>query len=42
MGANIAVEGNTAVVTGVEQLNGAPVMASDLQAFVDLSEQMAT
>lgn len=36
MGANIAVEGNTAVVTGVEQLNGAPVMASDLRASAAL------
>jgi UDP-N-acetylglucosamine 1-carboxyvinyltransferase len=36
MGANIAVEGNTAVVTGVEQLNSAPVMASDLRASAAL------
>ena len=36
MGANIAVEGNTAVVTGVEKLNGAPVMASDLRASAAL------
>ena len=36
MGAKIAVEGNTAVVTGVEQLNGAPVMASDLRASAAL------
>jgi UDP-N-acetylglucosamine 1-carboxyvinyltransferase len=36
MGANIAVEGNTAVVTGVEALNGAPVMASDLRASAAL------
>lgn len=36
MGANIAVEGNTAVVTGVDQLNGAPVMASDLRASAAL------
>ncbi|MDG1693928.1 MAG: UDP-N-acetylglucosamine 1-carboxyvinyltransferase [Porticoccaceae bacterium] len=36
MGANIAVEGNTAVVTGVDKLNGAPVMASDLRASAAL------
>lgn len=32
MGANIAMEGNTAVVQGVERLQGAPVMATDLRA----------
>ncbi len=32
MGANIRVEGNVAIVTGVEQLIGAPVMATDLRA----------
>ena len=36
MGANISVEGNTAVVTGVERLKGAPVMASDLRASAAL------
>jgi UDP-N-acetylglucosamine 1-carboxyvinyltransferase len=36
MGANIVVDGNTAVVTGVDQLNGAPVMASDLRASAAL------
>lgn len=36
MGANIAVEGNTAIVTGVEALKGAPVMASDLRASAAL------
>ena len=36
MGANITVEGNTAVVTGVERLKGAPVMASDLRASASL------
>ena len=36
MGANISVEGNTAVVTGVEKLKGAPVMASDLRASAAL------
>jgi UDP-N-acetylglucosamine 1-carboxyvinyltransferase len=32
MGANIRIDGNHAVVTGVERLSGAPVMASDLRA----------
>jgi UDP-N-acetylglucosamine 1-carboxyvinyltransferase len=36
MGANIAVEGNTAIVTGVKMLKGAPVMASDLRASAAL------
>ncbi|MCK5893771.1 MAG: UDP-N-acetylglucosamine 1-carboxyvinyltransferase [Endozoicomonadaceae bacterium] len=36
MGANIAVEGNTAIVTGVKQLKGAPVMATDLRASASL------
>ena len=36
MGAHINVEGNTAIVTGVEQLKGAPVMASDLRASASL------
>ena len=36
MGAHITLEGNTAVVTGVERLNGAPVMASDLRASASL------
>lgn len=36
MGARIAVEGNTAIVTGVESLRGAPVMASDLRASASL------
>ena len=36
MGATITVEGNTAVVTGVERLNAAPVMASDLRASAAL------
>jgi UDP-N-acetylglucosamine 1-carboxyvinyltransferase len=36
MGANITVEGNTAVVTGVDRLNGAPVMSSDLRASAAL------
>jgi UDP-N-acetylglucosamine 1-carboxyvinyltransferase len=32
MGAKIALEGNTAVIEGVERLSGAPVMATDLRA----------
>lgn len=36
MGADIRVEGNTAVVTGVERLSGAPVMATDLRASASL------
>lgn len=32
MGAQIQVEGNVAIVTGVESLSGAPVQASDLRA----------
>ena len=32
MGADIRIEGHHAVVTGVERLSGAPVMASDLRA----------
>lgn len=36
MGANIDVQGGTATVTGVPQLKGAPVMATDLRASVSL------
>ena len=36
MGAKIHLEGNTAIVTGVERLKGAPVMASDLRASASL------
>ena len=36
MGAKIALEGNTAVVTGVDQLSGAPVMATDRRASASL------
>lgn len=36
LGANIAVEGNTAVVTGVPSLSGARVMATDLRASASL------
>lgn len=36
MGANIALEGNTAMTTGVEHLTGAQVMATDLRASASL------
>ena len=36
MGAHIQLEGATAVIKGVEQLSGAPVMASDLRASAAL------
>ncbi|MCP4995778.1 MAG: UDP-N-acetylglucosamine 1-carboxyvinyltransferase [Gammaproteobacteria bacterium] len=36
MGANIRLEGNTAICTGVERLQGAPVMATDLRASASL------
>ena len=32
MGANIELDGNTAVIRGVDRLHGAPVMATDLRA----------
>ena len=36
MGANIKLEGNTAICAGVERLTGAPVMATDLRASASL------
>ncbi len=36
MGADISLEGNTAIVKGVEQLHGAQVMATDLRASASL------
>ena len=36
MGADIEVQGNTAICRGVEQLTGAPVMATDLRASASL------
>ncbi len=36
MGANIRLEGNTAIITGVERLTAAPVMATDLRASASL------
>jgi UDP-N-acetylglucosamine 1-carboxyvinyltransferase len=37
MGANIELEGNTAIVRGVGRLQGAPVMATDLRASASLA-----
>jgi UDP-N-acetylglucosamine 1-carboxyvinyltransferase len=36
MGADIRIEGNTAVIQGVGNLSGAPVMATDLRASASL------
>ncbi len=36
MGARIVIEGNTAIITGQEGLQGAPVMATDLRASASL------
>ncbi|MDY0006615.1 MAG: UDP-N-acetylglucosamine 1-carboxyvinyltransferase [Spongiibacteraceae bacterium] len=36
MGARIAIEGNTAIIHGVEKLKAAPVMATDLRASASL------
>ncbi|MHB1947829.1 MAG: UDP-N-acetylglucosamine 1-carboxyvinyltransferase [Gammaproteobacteria bacterium] len=36
MGANISLKGNTAICTGVDQLLGAPTMATDLRASASL------
>jgi UDP-N-acetylglucosamine 1-carboxyvinyltransferase len=36
MGADARLEGNTAIVTGVDELKGAPVMATDLRASASL------
>lgn len=36
LGANISVEGSTAIVKGVEKLSGAPLMATDLRASASL------
>ena len=36
LGANVQLEGNTAIIQGVENLNGAPVMATDLRASASL------
>ena len=36
LGADITIEGNTAIIAGVAQLRGAPVMATDLRASASL------
>jgi UDP-N-acetylglucosamine 1-carboxyvinyltransferase len=36
MGADIRIEGNTAIIAGVPRLTGAPVMATDLRASASL------
>ena len=36
MGADVKLEGNTAIINGVEQLTSAPVMATDLRASASL------
>ena len=36
MGADLSIEGNTAITRGVEHLTGAPVMATDLRASASL------
>lgn len=36
MGADIKLEGNTAIITGVDHLNAAPIMATDLRASASL------
>ncbi len=36
MGANIRLESNTAIITGVDRLTAAPVMATDLRASASL------
>jgi len=36
LGADIRVDGHTAVIRGVEKLSGAPVMATDLRASASL------
>ena len=36
MGGNITLIGNTAVIEGIDRLQGAPVMATDLRASASL------
>ena len=36
VGANIILEGNAALIKGVDKLSGAPVMATDLRASASL------
>ena len=37
MGADIEMQGNTAIIRGVKSLHGAPVMATDLRASASLA-----
>jgi UDP-N-acetylglucosamine 1-carboxyvinyltransferase len=36
LGSDIRIEGNTAIIKGVERLTGAPIMATDLRASASL------
>jgi len=36
LGADVSLEGNSAIIKGVKKLSGAPVMASDLRASASL------
>ena len=36
LGANVTIDGNTALVSGVDKLSGAKVMATDLRASASL------
>jgi UDP-N-acetylglucosamine 1-carboxyvinyltransferase len=36
LGSDIQIEGNTAIIRGVERLTGAPIMATDLRASASL------
>jgi UDP-N-acetylglucosamine 1-carboxyvinyltransferase len=36
MGANIAIDGHSVIIQGLEEVRGAPVMASDLRASASL------
>ncbi len=36
MGADISVDGHTAIISGIEGLSGAPLMATDLRASASL------
>jgi UDP-N-acetylglucosamine 1-carboxyvinyltransferase len=36
LGADISIDGHTAIVRGVEKLTGAPIMATDLRASASL------
>ena len=36
MGANIKIDGRKAIISGVDQLKGAPVQATDLRASVSM------